>query len=184
MASDVVIANATYPTVPAIICNKSGGGTVRFTDTSATTATDSDVAAGKIYFKSDGSQSTGTASGGATGVVRGTVTYSSNVSTSTSTKICDDVDDIGFTPTAFFFWRQGVSATANHCNCASFYTIGSSYMRTKTLYSGSALTTSGDTNNWTTRTSGYLYFTTNGVFYRSSSSNILASGTWNWVAIQ
>jgi hypothetical protein len=127
---------------------------------------------------------TGSYSGEVTGVVKGTVTYSSNVSTSTSTKICSHIDDIGFTPTAFFFWRQGVSATASHCNCASFYTIGTSYVRTKTLYSGSALTTSGDTNNWTTRTAGYLYFTSNGVYYRSSSSNILASGTWNWVAIK
>ena len=125
--------------------------------------------------------------GGVTGVAKGTVTYSSNVSTSTSTKICDDVDDIGFTPTKFFFWRTGISATDKHVNYASFVTLDSThYVRTRTTYSGqsSTLSSAGDTQSWTVRSSGYLYFTTNGVFFRSSSSYILASGTWNWLAIQ
>lgn len=66
MAQNVTIAGASYPAVPGIevpITN-GGGATAYFADTSPTTATDADVAQGKIYFKADGSQSVGTASGG------------------------------------------------------------------------------------------------------------------------
>lgn len=64
MAQNVTVQGASYSAVPAVVLPKTGGGTARFTDTSPTTAVDSDVASGKIYFKADGSQSTGTASGG------------------------------------------------------------------------------------------------------------------------
>lgn len=65
MAQTVNLWGATYSNVPAIDV-PSGNSTARFTDVTPTTATDADVASGKIYFKSDGSQSTGTASGGGT----------------------------------------------------------------------------------------------------------------------
>ena len=61
MSQNITIANALYPSVPAITVPKQGGGTARFTDTSPTTATDADIRAGKIYIKADGSQSSGTA---------------------------------------------------------------------------------------------------------------------------
>ena len=64
MASDIALRGAVYPSVPAVLLPKNGGGIVRFTDVSGTTAGDADVASGKVYFKADGSQSTGTASGG------------------------------------------------------------------------------------------------------------------------
>ena len=64
MAQNISLWGATYSNVPAVLLPKSTSGTARFTDVTPTTATDSDVASGKIYFKSDGSQSTGTASGG------------------------------------------------------------------------------------------------------------------------
>lgn len=122
--------------------------------------------------------------GGVSGVAKGTLTVASNVNTSTSTKITDTTT-IGFTPKAFLFYRSDRSATNNHVNVATFVTLGSSYyVRSRTRYSSNALSTSGDTNNWTTQTSGYLYFNSNTVYFRSSSSNILAQGTWNWVAIQ
>lgn len=60
MAKNVTLWGATYPDVPAITV-PSGQTTATFTDTSPTTAIDSDVAQGKIYFKADGTQSTGTA---------------------------------------------------------------------------------------------------------------------------
>lgn len=61
---DITIAGASYQDVPAVTLPKTGGGTARFTDVTPTTATDPDVTSGKIYFKSDGTQSTGTGSGG------------------------------------------------------------------------------------------------------------------------
>lgn len=72
MAQAVTIAGASYSDVPGLLIPKTGGGTAYFADTSPTTATDADVASGKIYFKADGSQSTGTASGGGSIVISDT----------------------------------------------------------------------------------------------------------------
>ena len=132
-----------------------------------------------------GKTGTYTGSGGSSDFKSGTLTVSSNINTSTSTKITDTTE-IGFTPRVFVFARSDRSATSNHVNAATFTQLGTSsyYIRTRTRYSSNALSTSGDTNNWTTQTSGYLYFNSNTVYFRSSSSNILASGTWNWYAIK
>lgn len=65
MAQNVTILGASYSNVPAVTLPKTGGGTASFTDVTPTTVTsDSDVANGKIYFRADGSQHTGTNSGG------------------------------------------------------------------------------------------------------------------------
>lgn len=67
MSQTISLWGATYSNVPGVDLPTSPSGTARFTDVTPTTATDSDVASGKIYFKSDGTQSTGTASGGGGG---------------------------------------------------------------------------------------------------------------------
>lgn len=129
---------------------------------------------------------TGTYSGGggSSDVAMGTLTVSSNVNTSTNTKITD-TSTIGFTPTKFFFWKSDRTATSNHVHQASFITIGSSYyVRNMTRYSNNALSTSGNANNWTTQTAGYLYYSSSTIYFRSSSSYILSSGTWHWVAVK
>lgn len=64
MAQNITLMGASYSAVPAVTLPKTGGGTARFTDVTPTTAVDADVASGKVYFKSDGTQSTGTNSGG------------------------------------------------------------------------------------------------------------------------
>lgn len=119
---------------------------------------------------------------GSTDIATGTLTVASNVSSSASTKITD-TSTIGFTPTKFIFYKSARTATNNHVHQATFTTMGSYYIRTMTRYSSNALSTSGNTNNWTTQTAGYLYFNSNNVYFRSSSSYILSSGTWYWVAI-
>ena len=184
MSQNISLWNAIYSAVPAVNLPKQGGGTARFTDVSDTTASAADVSSSKYFYTSSGVRTQGTNSGGGvTGVAKGTLTVASNVNTSTNTKITD-TSTIGFTPTAFVFYRSGRSATSNHVNYATFVTLGTYYVRTRTRYSSNALSTSGDTNNWTTQSSGYLYFNNNNVYFRSSSSYILAAGTWKWVAIQ
>lgn len=127
---------------------------------------------------------TGTYSGGGSSdVAMGTLTVASNVNTSTDTKITDTTT-IGFTPTKFFFFKSARTATSNHVHQASFITLGSYYIRTMTRYSYNALSTSGNTNSWTTQTAGYLYYNNNNIYFRSSSSYILSSGTWYWVAVK
>lgn len=122
-------------------------------------------------------------SGGSSDVATGTLTVESNVSTSTNTAIAT-TSTIGFTPTKFFFWKDSRTATNNHVHQATFTSLGSYYIRTMTRYSSNALSTSGNTNNWTTQTAGYLYFNSNTVYFRSSSSYILSAGTWHWVAVK
>ena len=61
MAQNITIQGASYPDVPSVTLPKTGGGTAWFTDVTPTTAVESDVASGKVFFKSDGSQATGTA---------------------------------------------------------------------------------------------------------------------------
>ena len=56
--------NADWLAVPQIDVPKTTSGYASFTDTSVTTAVESDVASGKIFIKADGSQATGTNSGG------------------------------------------------------------------------------------------------------------------------
>ena len=122
-------------------------------------------------------------SGGSSDVATGTLTVASNVNTSTNTAIAT-TSTIGFTPTKFFFWKDSRTATNNHVHQATFTSLGSYYIRTMTRYSSNALSTSGNTNNWTTQTAGYLYFNSNTVYFRSSSSYILSAGTWHWVAVK
>ena len=64
MAQNITIMGASYSDVPAVQLPKTGGGTARFDDASVTTATASDVASGKVFLASDGTITTGTASGG------------------------------------------------------------------------------------------------------------------------
>lgn len=75
MAQNITLMGASYSAVPAVTLPKTGGGTARFDDASVTTATASDVASGKVFLDSNGTITTGTASGGgASNVVIGEFT--------------------------------------------------------------------------------------------------------------
>lgn len=82
MAQNISLLGATYNAVPAVLLPKSGGGTARFDDCSVVTAGASDVASGKVFVASDGTITTGTASGGgASNIVTGTFTTGSTTGT-------------------------------------------------------------------------------------------------------
>lgn len=101
MAQSISLWGATYNNVPGIDLPKSPSGTARFTDTSVTTAVESDVASGKVFIKADGSQATGTNSGGGGGIGTllatlslGTISTSNTSATDTGKSIqVSDVDD-------------------------------------------------------------------------------------------
>lgn len=67
MAQNITWLENSYQNVPFVDLPKTGGGTARFDDASVTTATASDVASGKVFLASDGTITTGTASGGGGG---------------------------------------------------------------------------------------------------------------------
>ena len=57
--SNVVIAGATYPDVPSVTLNKSGGGTASYVNISDTTATPADVPTTKNFYMADGTKTSG-----------------------------------------------------------------------------------------------------------------------------
>lgn len=151
MAQNVTIAGASYSSVPSIEVPKTGGGTAVFSDTSPTTAVDSDVASGKIYFKADGTQSTGIATGGAGGIVITDTTDSAGGTIRTITAV--DLSSDTVTAGSMLY---GVTA---HDNTGTAVTGN---IVTKT---GSDLSASGDT---VTVPAGY---------YASQTTKAVASGT-------
>ena len=113
MAQNITLLGANYSAVPAVLLPKTGGGTARFTDVTPTTASDSDVASGKIYFKSDGSQSTGTASGGGgkeLKVYPGTDSVQTTTYTATDVKVT--IAKAGTYNIYYMGWRSSTSGTS------------------------------------------------------------------------
>lgn len=127
MAQNITIMGASYSDVPAVTLPKTGGGTASFTDVTPTTATDSDVLSGKVYFKADGSQSTGTGSGGGTSkntqVVQGTTRTTSSSMTAIGAELT-----VSKTGTYDVYWSAFRSNTSSTYTYATqLYVGGSAY---------------------------------------------------------
>ncbi len=117
MAKNVSLWGADYTAVPALDVPQTGGGTARFIDPSPTTAIDSDVANGKIYFKADGTQSTGTGSGGTPTLETVTKTYTPSTSAVTDT----------ITPSSGYDGIEEVDVTVSAVPLLGNYTLGNGY---------------------------------------------------------
>lgn len=123
---------------------------------------------------------TGTAAG-AVNIKMGTVSLTTSSST-TNIKITDTTE-IGFTPKAFFLICDTHQTSRYYVNDTSFTTRGSNYTR-HTYYRGNNTDSYLNAQtNWTTQTSGYLYFNNNNVYFRNSSSYRIATATYRWVAV-
>ena len=132
MAQNISLWGATYLNCPACNLPKQGGGTARFTDVTPTTATDSDVASGKIYFKSDGSQSTGTASGGSKNVQ--VAAGVNRVNTTTYTAVNGQALTVAKTGTYAVYWT-GYRSSTSGTSGSQLYIGNTAYGSAQTAFS-------------------------------------------------
>lgn len=126
MAQNITIQGASYPDVPSVTLPKTGGGTAWFTDVTPTTAVESDVASGKVFFKADGSQATGTATSQGVSVVTTQDSHGGDIVTITAQTITPwspygngaelittyDMGTIKLSATGFNGWSPSATATS------------------------------------------------------------------------
>jgi hypothetical protein len=137
MAQNITLWGATYSNVPACLLPKSGGGTARFTDVTPTTATDSDVASGKIYFKSDGTQSTGTSSGGGSSKNVQVAAGVDRVATTSYTAVNGQTLTVAKTGTYNVYWT-GYRSSTSGTSGSQLYIGNTAYGSAHTTFSNHA----------------------------------------------
>ena len=96
MAQNVIINGVTYANVPEVDIPKTGGGTAKFFDTAAATASASDILTGKSAYGASGSVSGSMANNGATGgtigAKAGTVTIPAGFTTGGTVSLTNVTD--------------------------------------------------------------------------------------------
>lgn len=117
MAQNITLLGASYSAVPAVTLPKTGGGTARFDDCTVVTAEASDVASGKVFVDSDGTITTGTASGGG-GSDRATLLATKNLGTisTSSTSAADTGQTIAVTGFDAYDMLICICHTSPHTN--------------------------------------------------------------------
>lgn len=137
MAQSVSLWGATYNNVPAIDVPKSPSGTARFTDVTPTTAGESDVASGKVFFKSDGTQATGTNSGGGSSKNVQIAAGVNRVATTSYTAISGQEIEVAKTGTYDVYWT-GYRSSTSGTNGTQLYINGTAYGSAQTSFSNNA----------------------------------------------
>ena len=136
MAQNITLMGASYSAVPTVLLPKTGGGTARFDDASVTTATAADVASGKIFLASDGTITTGTASGGGgtsknAQVVQGTTRTTSSTLTAIGAEMT-----VSKTGTYDIYWSAFRSSTSSSYTYGTqLYIDGTAYGTQNTTWS-------------------------------------------------
>lgn len=181
MAQTISLWGATYSNVPSVLLPKSGGGTASFVDVTGTTATASDVASGKIFYAADGTQTTGTNSGGGGGAsnfVTGTFTTGSAAGASS---ITIPYTGSGYPIMAVVVIEGGAynSAISDWYNSLQRYAVGQWTMTKSIMTSAPTYTTSGAQNQGVT-TAIYKNSTSTATTYtRTSAMNTNAYSSSN-----
>ena len=124
MAQNITLMGADFSAVPAVLLPKTGGGTARFDDASVTTAAAADVAKGKVFLASDGTITTGTASGGASNVVIGS--FTTGTTTGTTGSVSVPYTGSGFPLACMVYVAGGAynSANTDWYNSTHRYAVG------------------------------------------------------------
>lgn len=89
MAKTIELWGAEYPDVPAVDLPLLGGGAARFTDVTPTDAVEADVARGKVFFLTDGTQAVGTSEGGGSYPDGDALAYGTNTTNRAGAAVAD-----------------------------------------------------------------------------------------------
>lgn len=171
--ADITIWGGRYSDAKGVDLPKTGGGTARFMDTSPTTAIASDVASGKIFFLADGTQSTGTSSGGgASNIVQGTFTTSATRASTMTVAV--PYTGSGYPIAAMVFiaggaYNNAASGNTDWYNAISRYDVGLWYM-TKARQTTAPTYTTGTADNYGCTAYIYKSSTTSATTYARSSA--------------
>lgn len=133
MAQNITLMGASYSNVPAVLLPKTGGGTARFDDASVTTAAAADVASGKVFLASDGTITTGTASGGSSKNVQ--IAQGVNrVNTTAYTEVSGQSLTVAKTGTYNVYW-SGYRSSTSGTSGSQLYIESSAYGTAQTTFS-------------------------------------------------
>lgn len=174
MAQNITLMGASYSNVPAVTLPKTGGGTARFDDATVTTATASDVASGKIFLASNGTITTGTASGGG-----GTLTVKTATLTKTSTSQTISFSSLSGQPK---YWYLRITSQLSSSGSTTYYYItnlfydgtnikGNSFRigSTRRIYNITSGISQSYSNGTLTITGGSVTSSSPGEFYGASN---------------
>lgn len=176
MAKDITWLGSSYTGIEQLTLPQTGGGTAKFTEVSPTTAAESDVASGKIFFKSDGSQATGTNSGGGGGgsgltLIKTTSLGTLSISSTSATDTGKSLTVTGYADYDLLIVDVSVDTPVNnrHTSTVSFILVtGTSNVSTKNTYtvaSNKWNSKLGSTGTGSTRQSTTAY----GIYANSAS---------------
>ena len=158
MAQNITLMGASYSNVPAVTLPKTGGGTARFDDATVTTATASDVASGKVFLASDGTITTGTASGGG-----GTLTVKTATVTHTATSQTLSFSSLSGQPK---YWYLRITSQLSSSGSTTYYYI------TNLFYDGTNI----KGNSFRIGSTRRIYNITSGISQSYSSGTLTITG--------
>ena len=161
MAQNISWLGANYSSVPWVTLPKTGGGTAKFSDASITTAIASDVASGKKFLLADGSEGTGTNSGGGGSALTLIATKSLGTISTSSTTDTDTGQTLGITGFDAYDLLICICHTSPHTNNRHVATI--------------RLLSFAATSNVDTKTSAVVATSTQ--HYKLSSSGVMSERT-------